>query len=592
MRHLPPVLGCRSAVVCGTLAACAACAAPPPSLAPAEEFAPNSTFANPLNLDYRFALDPPSRRSAADPVIVLYGDNYYLFASASGGYWRSPNLRDWTLVVPEGLPLEEHPAPAILTLYGRMYYTAHKAGAVYATNDPAAGRWRKVADIPSYADPVFLVDEGRVYLYYGAALNGGISVVELDPRNGFRVLRGPFQLMTANPAEHGWERSGPENLGAEMSEGFRIAPWIEGPWMTKHDGTYYLQYSAPGTVWKTYADGVYTSRSPVGGFTYAPYSPFSYKPGGFIGSAGHGALFRDKAGNYWRVVTMVISVAHKFERRLGIFPAGFDADGVIHTDTYLGDYPQFLPGVVKNPLDGNRTGWMLVSGGKPATASSTLDGHPPEHAVDEEIRTHWSARTGEPGEWLRVDLGSLSRIHALQVNFAEQDTKALGRGDDVYQQYLVEASVDDSHWRTLVDRSNNRTDVPHDYVQLDRPAEARFVRITNIRAAGGGRFAIRDLRVFGRGAVALPAEVREFSVRRDPRDARSATLRWSQSPGASGYIVRFGSSPENLYGHYQVGRVAGLTLNGLNRGVTYHFTIDAFNERGVVKGTTVRRAVP
>src|SRR5512136_2359810 len=47
------------------------------------------TFANPINIDYRFMLDSPSRREAADPVIVLFGDDYYLFASKSGGYWHS-----------------------------------------------------------------------------------------------------------------------------------------------------------------------------------------------------------------------------------------------------------------------------------------------------------------------------------------------------------------------------------------------------------------------------------------------------------------------------------------------------------------------
>ena len=30
-------------------------------------------------------------------------------------------------------------------------------------------------------------------------------------------------LLTANHAEHGWERSGEDNLGAQMTEGFRRA---------------------------------------------------------------------------------------------------------------------------------------------------------------------------------------------------------------------------------------------------------------------------------------------------------------------------------------------------------------------------------
>ncbi len=59
-------------------------------------------------------------------------------------------------------------------------------------------------------------------------------------------------------------------------------PYIEGAFMTKHNGTYYLQYACPGTQYNTYADGVYTSKSPLGPFTLQASNPFSSKPGGFI----------------------------------------------------------------------------------------------------------------------------------------------------------------------------------------------------------------------------------------------------------------------------------------------------------------------
>ena len=550
---------------------------------------PNSTFANPLDLDYRFMPELPSRRQAADPLVVIHNDEYYLFASRSGGYWVSPDMREWKLIIPTGLPIEDY-APAVITIAGRLYYTAHKSSALFTTDDPKRGEWRKAADLASYPDPAFFLDDdGRLYLYYGAALNGSISVVELDPHDRFRVIGGPFVLMSANHAEHGWERSGPGNLGAVMTEGFRIAPYIEGSWMTKHDGTYYLQYSAPGTVWKTYADGVYTSKSPTSGFVFQPYSPFSYKPGGFIGSAGHGAMFTDKGGNWWRIVTMIISVAEKFERRLGLFPAGFDADGAIRTDTYLGDYPQLLPGIVSRPLEGNRTGWMLLSSGMPATASSSLEGHPVSLAFDEDIRTQWSAATGDRGEWLQVDLGSASTIQAIQANFGEKDTRSLGRDSSTFHGYVIESSVDGSRWEMLVSRGGNRTDEPHDYVQLDQPRVARHVRITNVHAAAGGRFAVRDLRVFGESAAPLPAEVAPFTVRRDPDDDRSARLEWPRAEGARGYIIRLGIAPDKLYASHQVGDVAELTVQSLNAGVTYFFAIDSFNERGVTAGrSTVR----
>jgi xylan 1,4-beta-xylosidase len=541
-----------------------------------------STFANPLDLDYRFMPDTLSWRQAADPLVVLVGGEYYLFASRSGGYWHSPDMREWTLVVPDGLPIEDY-APAVVAIDGRLYYTAHKSKAVFTTDDAKTGRWRKVADLDAYADPAFFLDDdGRLYLYHGSGLNGAISAVELDPRHEFKVIGGPFKLLEANYADHGWERSGADNLGATMAEGFRIGPYVEGAWMTKHDGRYYLQYAAPGTVWFSYADGVYTSDSPTGGFTYAPYSPFSYKPGGFIGSAGHSGLFRDKAGNYWRITTMVISVKHKFERRLGLFPAGFDADGVLRTNTDLGDYPQYLPGVARAPLDSNRTGWMLLSAAGRATASSSLPDHSPDRAFDENVRTHWSARTGRAGEWLAVDLGSASRLRALQINFAEQDTKARGRDDATPARYVVERSDDGERWTTLIDRSGATRDAPHAYVELAQPVTARYLRITNVSAAAG-TFSIRDLRVFGESSVELPEPVSDVTVRRH-EDDRSVTLTWTRSPRARTYVVRFGVAPDKLYASYQVGDVTTLTMNSLNRGVRYYFTVDAVNERGVTAG--------
>ena len=78
-----------------------------------------------------------------------------------------------------------------------------------------------------------------------------------------------------------------------------ITPFIEGSWMTKHAGHYYLQYGAPGTEYNVYATGVYVGDDPLGPFTYAPYNPVAYKPGGFVQGAGHGNTFQDVHGNWW-----------------------------------------------------------------------------------------------------------------------------------------------------------------------------------------------------------------------------------------------------------------------------------------------------
>lgn len=66
------------------------------------------TFCNPLNISYRFFLEPPSRREAADPAIVLYKDNYYLFASKLAGYYYSLELLNGNFVTTTDLPIENY----------------------------------------------------------------------------------------------------------------------------------------------------------------------------------------------------------------------------------------------------------------------------------------------------------------------------------------------------------------------------------------------------------------------------------------------------------------------------------------------------
>lgn len=541
------------------------------------------TFANPIDIEYRFMPNNPSRREAADPVIVLFRDVYYLFASASGGYWYSPDLLGWTFVKPEGLPIEAY-APAVVAYNDALYYTANNIG-LYRTGDPKAGKWESLGQPFKVGDPdLFADDDGRLYLYYGLSYNGAISGMELDPRSGFRPLGEPFVCFAADYARHGWERRGEDNLGAVTDNAFAEGPWIEGSWMTKHNGVYYLQYAAPGTEYKTYADGVYTAASPRGPFQYAADSPFSHKPTGFIGGAGHSATFRDKQGHYWHIATMVVSVKHQFERRLGLFPVEFDSGGAMHAGTLLGDYPQIAPALRKSGSADNLAGWMLLSYGRKAQASSSLDGFGPEKAFDEDVKTYWSARTANAGEWLSVDLGKRCRIEAVQVNFAEHEATALGRSPELYQQYVLESSQDGAAWSVLRDRSRNRKDAPHDYFELAAPAEARYLRLRNVRVAGGGTFSIRDLRVFGNGGGTPPAAAPRFEARRDASDPRNAVVRWEIVPGADMYVVRYGTAAGKLYHNYEVRGRREIAIHALNANVGYFFAVDAVNDSGYTQG--------
>ncbi len=74
-------------------------------------------------------------------------------------------------------------------------------------------------------------------------------------------------------------------------------------------------------------------------YTLADNNPYSYKPGGFLPGAGHGSTMQDRQRNLWHASTMRISKNHVFERRVGIWPAGFDADGELFCNQRYGDWP-------------------------------------------------------------------------------------------------------------------------------------------------------------------------------------------------------------------------------------------------------------
>ena len=546
----------------------------------------NLTICNPLNLNYRFCLDAPSRREAADPVIVNFKNEYYLFASKSGGYWHSTNLADWDFITTPDLPFEDY-APAAVVMDDTIYFMASTQttplSKIYKSADPKSGKWQVANNAFPFAitDPdLFLDDNGRLYLYYGCSDVKPIYGVELD-RNTLMPLGIPVECFNEDSANNGWERPGDTNKSKNR-------PWTEGAWMTKFKGKYYLQYSTPGTEFRSYCDGVYIADSPLGPFRLMENNPFSYRPGGFATAAGHSATFQDKYGNYWHITTTTISVKHNFERRLSLFPAFFNDEENIYTYTGYGDYPLVLP---QNKADSEEdffTGWMLLSYKKPITASSFLVGHETVLASDEDIRTYWSANTGNKGEWLSIDLQQSYSVNALQLNFAENDTEFFGRNNNQYYQYIVEYSTDGKNWKMLADKSDNKTDAPHDYIVLEKSVKARYFKVTNLRTPSG-TFALSDIRIFGNGNGKGLSEASAISIIRNETDRCSVALKWKGDAKATGYNIRYGRTPEQLYLNYQVYGTTELEINSLSNKGAYYFTIDSFNENGITKGTDIKK---
>lgn len=552
------------------------------------------TYCNPLNIDYGYTPIPNftewgRHRATADPVIVTYKGDYYLFSTNQWGYWWSSDLSNWHFISrlflkPYHKVYDELCAPAVwvqgdtMLVFGSTYSSNFP---IWMSTDPKGNEWKEAVDsfeIGGWDPDFFLDDDGKLYMYNGSSNRYPLYGIEID-RKTFDPKGTRKEMYLLEPWRYGWQRFG------EYYDNTFLDPFIEGAWMTKHNGKYYLQYGAPGTEFSGYADGVVVGDHPLGPFT--PQSlPFSFKPGGFARGAGHGATFQDPYKNWWHVSTIAISVKNNFERRIGIWPAGFDKDDVMYMNSAFGDYPYYLPGKAASPHPapeegaGAFTGWMLLNYNKPVTVSSTLGSYYPNFAVDEDIKTYWSAATGGKGEWITTDLGNTATVQAIQINYADQDVEFLGKTKDVYHQYKLYHSTDGKKWKLLVDKSNNKTDVPHDYIELEDPVQTRYLKLENVHMPGG-KFALSGLRVFGNGNGSKPDTVKQFIVLRTEKDKRSAWLKWSPVDNAYAYNIYMGIAPDKLYNCIMVYSSNEYYCKTMDKEKPYYFSIEAINENGV-----------
>ena len=592
---------------------------------------------NPVSINYRYQFNADPRlggrlqicREAADPSLICFQGRYYIFASMTLGVWVSDDLVTWeNHRLPDSLPLYDY-APDVRVMGGWVYFCAsnreencHR----WRTKDILNGPYERIEGSFPFWDPnLFVDDDGRVYFYWGCSNVTPVWGTELDPVT-MQPLGEKKALVEGHPLDIGFERVGEDNSILPATEEEVDAaceaflkqrgitwdqipepvrpmirgmlsrrPYIEGAWMDKHCGKYYLQYACPGTQYNTYSDGVYVSESPLGPFHLAENNPYSYKPGGFLPGAGHGSTMQDEQGNWWHAATMRISVNHDFERRVGLWPAGFDADGELFCNQRYGDWPLSVSGLRQDPW--RDPAWMLLSAGKQASASSHTEGHEPEKAAEENVRTWWEAASADPSEWLQMDLGRVFDVHAVQVNFADGQLAIPCPGEirggsqaryieerDLQTRWKLEASADGEDWTVIEDKSDACTDLSHDLVVQEEGFPARFLRLSRMAVPYGQKPCVSGLRVFGLGDGEKPAVPAFTALREGDLDM---SVRIDPQPDTLGYNILFGSAPEKLYHSCMVFAPGARRVGALVKGRKYFVRVDAFNESGITEGICV-----
>lgn len=566
-----------------------------------------TTFCNPINLNYYMiehgsfgagnwkGQEEYAFREAADPSICVFNDKYYLFTSIADGYWVSDDLTTWSFLNIEDKSdgMMGNPAffaPTAVKIDDTMYYTRGGTG-IWKTQTPQdPNSWTLMPDTTHGLDDIqFFYDSDidKLYVTHGCSGKYEIYIQEFDKKT-MTPIGERITVRTTDYLNRGFDRCYAGWWGDDSSLENEGSNYTEGSQLFKYKGKYYLIYAGQNLN-NTYCDSVLISDSPVGPFEYQNYNPVSMKMRGFANGAGHGEKFEDLHGNWWNVVTQNIYTYDSAERRISIFPMGFTDDGQMMCDTYLGDMPlKVSTNPEENGTKQRNAGYYLLSKNKPVTVSSTLKGYSVDDGVDNNIRTFWSAQTGDRGEFFQVDLLDVCDINSVQINFCEVDAIRPVYRENNKLQYKLEYSVDNKNWKLLCDKSNADTDLPHDYIELNDTVKARYIKVTNISTPYGAKFSIRDLRVFGKSIEQLP-EKAAFNIKRDYDDTRNMEVTWERADRAEGYIVRFGNEPERMFQVYECydRDATSAKIRYLMTNTEYYVTVDTVNSGGITKGDII-----
>ena len=270
----------------------------------------------------------------ADPFIFCENGIYYLYGTGAAdgiAVCTSTDLMQWQW--PEGKPMylalsKEDSygdkwfwAPEVYhigDLY-YMYYSAEEHFCVATATSPLGPFVQKekapMREKKGIDNSLFIDDDGTPYLLF-VNFNDGNEIWMAELESDLLHMKpdtGRFLLRMSQD----WEKVWPSVN--------------EGPFIVKHDGVYYLTYSANSYESPNYGVGYASATSMRGPWTKYEGNPVLQFAGGFDGT-GHHALFVDNAGHH-RIVFHSHNRHGRIQPRvIHIGSYGFTPDGCLVVD--------------------------------------------------------------------------------------------------------------------------------------------------------------------------------------------------------------------------------------------------------------------
>jgi len=465
-------------------------------------------------------------RASADPTGFYYNDTWYIYGT-NGSLWVSEDFVNWRFVQlmnQDGEPMRfTAPVVAVRTDdEGKdHFYMAWNSSDLYEAESPE-GPFTDLGDFTyngkSFADniedgmviaahndvDIFVDDDNRMYLYWG--MGPYVAGAELNVDNPTELITEP-KVIIEYDNNYRWQNFGQSHENYE--NGFP-----EGSFMVKIDGKYYLTWATAGTQYDSYTMGCYQStEGPLDGFTLQEKEIINAFDAttGVVRGGGHGSIVVGPENTLWCFYTVNVGYEGDMERRLGCDPAMIDEEGNLVVP-HLSEAPQYVPGVLSNPADGNEVGDDVLSARQGYAVSSYSEGRHPFYAIDESNFTWWQPAADDENPWFLVSFKGNFYIDAFRLWLKEinkdrsetlEDKCVIDYKLEVYNGTTNPLDAENAdNWTTVYESQGN--DLVHTYVKLDEPVLGQFVRITFTGWDEAIYPALCELTVFGNN-IAKPA---------------------------------------------------------------------------------------